>query len=69
LCVFPTLAFSADVIELKDSMSHCGGLVCVIIFCFAYSLVIVDEQIHLRKSKPVMVVAGVIWIVAVLIYA
>ena len=41
--------------------SHWIGIVCVIIFVAAYSLVIAEETLHLRKSKPVMVAAGVIW--------
>lgn len=34
----------------------------LIIFIFAYILVIVEEFIQLRKSKPVMVAAGIIWL-------
>jgi Na+/H+ antiporter NhaD/arsenite permease-like protein len=35
----------------------------------AYVAVIVEEHIHLRKSKPVMVAAGVIWALVAAVYA
>lgn len=40
---------------------HWVGWLCIAIFVAAYSLVIAEERLHLRKSKPVMVAAGVIW--------
>lgn len=51
-------AGSSDDIELLD---HPVGIICVTIFIFAYILVILEEKIHLRKSKPVLVAAGIIW--------
>ncbi len=44
------------------------GYITVIIFIFAYLLVIFEEQLHLRKSKPVMLAAGVIWILVAITY-
>jgi len=38
------------------------GIVSVVIFVIAYGMVINEEFLHLRKSKPVMVAAGIIWI-------
>ncbi len=55
--------------HLIDFTSHWAAILCVIIFCFAYALVIAEETIHLRKSKPVMVAAGVIWCIVAVIYA
>lgn len=55
--------------HLVDFTSHWAAILCVIIFCFAYSLVIAEETIHLRKSKPVMVAAGLIWCIVALIYS
>jgi len=43
--------------------------VSIFLFVVAYALVIVEEEIHMRKSKPVMVAAGVIWGLIALIYA
>ena len=44
------------------------GYTALAVFVIAYILVIVEESIHLRKSKPVMVAAGVIWILTALAY-
>lgn len=37
------------------------GMLALAIFVVAYVLVIAEEFLHLRKSKPVMVAAGLIW--------
>jgi len=37
------------------------GLLAVGIFVTAYAFVVLEEKLHLRKSKPVLVAAGVIW--------
>lgn len=37
------------------------GILSLCIFITAYILVILEEKIHLRKSKPTLVAAGVIW--------
>ncbi len=37
------------------------GITAVAIFVIAYILVILEDVLHLRKSKPVMVAAGLIW--------
>lgn len=37
------------------------GFATIAIFVFAYLLVIGEEFIHLRKSKPVIIAAGLIW--------
>lgn len=37
------------------------GIFCVALFVIAYLLVMAEEKIHMRKSKPVLVAAGAIW--------
>lgn len=37
------------------------GFMAIAIFVFAYMLVMCEEFIHLRKSKPVIIAAGLIW--------
>ncbi len=37
------------------------GVAAVVVFVLAYALVMGEEVLHLRKSKPVLVAAGVIW--------
>lgn len=38
------------------------GIIALVLFVLAYILVIMEEQLHLRKSKPVLLAAGIIWI-------
>ena len=42
--------------------------VCLLLFAAAYTLVIFEDLIHLRKSKPVMLMAGFIWLIVAYIY-
>ncbi len=65
----PLNAAAAGEAHLQNFTSHWGGIVCVIVFCLAYSFVIVEEQIHMRKSKPVMLAAGIIWMIVAIVYA
>ena len=44
-----------------DLTTHWVGIACVAIFVFAYVVVVAEEFTHLRKSKPVMLAAGIIW--------
>jgi len=48
---------------------HWVGLVALLIFILAYAFVIVEEFTHLRKSKPVMLAAGLIWAIIAYQYA
>jgi NhaD family Na+/H+ antiporter len=53
----------------QDFTMHWVGWFSLILFILAYSLVIAEESLHLRKSKPVMVAAGVIWALTAYAYA
>ncbi|MFP3443271.1 hypothetical protein R0K18_36605, partial [Pantoea sp. SIMBA_133] len=44
-----------------DLTSSTVGFFAVAIFVLAYALVMAEEKIHMRKSKPVLVAAGIIW--------
>ena len=37
------------------------GIAALVVFVLAYALVVLEERTHLRKSKPVMLAAAVIW--------
>ena len=56
----------AQPLNLTD---HWVGLVSIGIFLLAYLLVMAEEFIHLRKSKPVIIGAGLIWGLIAWIYA
>ena len=44
------------------------GYAALAFFVLAYLLVIFEEKTHLRKSKPVMMAAGIIWILLAITY-
>jgi Na+/H+ antiporter NhaD/arsenite permease-like protein len=44
------------------------GLAALVVFVIAYSLVIGEEVLHLQKSKPVIVAAGIIWVMVALTF-
>jgi Na+/H+ antiporter NhaD/arsenite permease-like protein len=50
-------------------IAHWAGLASLAVFILAYLLVISEEAIHLRKSKPMMVSAGIIWVMVAIAYA
>lgn len=51
-----------------DLSHHWVGLLCLALFCVAYLLVVFEEKTHLRKSKPMLVSAGLIWVFIAFIY-
>jgi len=48
--------------------SHWVGYTALVLFFIAYVAIILEEQIHMLKSKPVMFAAGVIWILIAVVY-
>jgi len=51
-----------------DLTRHWAGYVCLLVFVIAYALIISEENLHLRKSKPAIVAAGVIWVLVAIAY-
>ncbi|MGX2039165.1 sodium:proton antiporter NhaD [Methylocaldum sp. MU1018] len=60
LFLLPGLASAeeSDVLGLTGTQR---GLYCVFVFIIAYAFVMTEEFTHLRKSKPVILAAGIIW--------
>jgi uncharacterized membrane protein len=48
-------------VERLDLTQHWAGYSALVLFALAYALVISEEKSRLRKSKPVVLVAGIIW--------
>jgi len=66
----PTLASTGNEIgPLIDLTASWFGIISIIVFAAAYALVISEEVLHLRKSKPVVVASGVIWTLIAVAYA
>ena len=69
LCIFiltlisPSLSTAATplVHEPIDLTNSAIGFSAIAIFVIAYLLVMAEEFTHLRKSKPVIIAAGIIW--------
>jgi Na+/H+ antiporter NhaD/arsenite permease-like protein len=55
--------------EVADLTTHWVGLVALGIFAAAYLLVIAEEATRLRKSKPVLVAAGVLWMLIAAVFS
>ncbi len=45
------------------------GIAALALFVLAYALVPLENTIHLRKSKPVLFAAGIIWVLVAVAYA
>lgn len=67
--LWPSAAWAATNLKTIDLTASWVGITALILFVFAYLLVMGEEILHLKKSKPVMVAAGVIWILIGLAYA
>lgn len=69
-----TLFFSVSVLaagspaDRIDLTSTNIGFAAIVIFILAYILVMGEEKLHMRKSKPVLVAAGIIWILIGFVY-
>jgi len=57
----PLIAFASESAERHDLTNNLVGITSVILFVVAYLVVMAEEFTHLRKSKPVMLAAGIIW--------
>ena len=60
--LFPGIAVAEEVthapLDLTDSTI---GIVAIVVFIIAYLLVMAEEYTQMRKSKPVILAAGIIW--------
>jgi sodium/proton antiporter, NhaD family (TC 2.A.62) len=52
---------SGDSSQILDLTDHWVGYTALSLFVVAYIFVMVEEFTHFRKSKPVILVAGLIW--------
>ncbi|MDH4285950.1 MAG: sodium:proton antiporter NhaD [Gallionella sp.] len=61
LLFMPLMAFASEGGERLDLTGNWVGITSVLLFFVAYLFVMAEEFTHLRKSKPVMLAAGIIW--------
>ncbi len=62
LFAFGFSAFASSAESGIQSLTHNPvGYLAIAIFVIAYAFVMLEEKLHLRKSKPVLLAAGLIW--------
>ncbi|MFV1993407.1 MAG: sodium:proton antiporter NhaD [Acidiferrobacterales bacterium] len=59
--LLPGTVFAAESKDLLDLTSHPVGYFSLLIFLLSYVVVMAEEFTDLRKSKPVILAAGIIW--------
>ena len=64
----PVTALAAES-AIPDLSASPYAIVALLVFILAYLVVIGEEFLHLRKSKPVLIAAGIIWILVAMAYA
>ena len=66
------LPLTAQAVELSENQldltGHVVGYLALLTLGIAYVLVILEEQVHLHKSKPVLLAAGIIWVLIAIAY-
>ena len=69
LPLLPTMASAADTANRLDLTNTWVGYASLVLFVLAYACVMCEEYTHMRKSKPVLLAAGIIWAFIGWIYA
>ena len=62
-------AVAGDPVQGLNLTRHWTGIAALVVFIITYGLIISEENIHLRKSKPTIVAAGIIWVLVAIAYA
>ncbi|MCB1782625.1 MAG: sodium:proton antiporter NhaD [Alphaproteobacteria bacterium] len=69
--MFPAMALAngggEEAANVAHMQMHPGAMLCIVVFILSYALVFAEEYIHMRKSKPVMLGAGIIWVIIAII--
>ena len=61
ITVFFSPSLFANTGETMDLTNSSIGYIAIALFAIAYCFVMLEDVIHLRKSKPVIIAAGLIW--------
>ena len=61
ILALPEMAMAAEKIETLGLTGTERGIYTVLVFIIAYGFVMAEEFTHMRKSKPVILAAGIIW--------
>ena len=70
ISVFPSVTMAAEEpMKLLDLTQHWAGYSALFIFAVAYLLAMIEEVTELKKSKPMVFAASIIWIFIAVVYA
>jgi NhaD family Na+/H+ antiporter len=61
MLIMPLVSLASEGAQRIDLTNNWVGITSVVLFVVAYLVVMAEEFTHLRKSKPVMLAAGIIW--------
>lgn len=66
--LYPTITLASGNADQIDLTGHSVGYIAIAIFVIAYLVVMAEEFTDLRKSKPVILAAGIIWAMIAYVY-
>lgn len=67
--LFPSLAIAEEAAHAPLDLTNSSiGFAAIAVFLIAYLLVMAEEYTQLRKSKPVIIAAGIIWAMIGMVY-
>ncbi len=70
IALTPDMAMASEAGQkVLDLVSHPAGYAALVVFVIAYIFVMAEEKTNLRKSKPVVLAAGIIWVIIAIVYA
>jgi NhaD family Na+/H+ antiporter len=68
LATLPAASWASADAQPLDLTLTWVGIASLVIFVLAYAMVMAEEFLHLRKSKPVIIAAGIIWAIIAYVY-
>lgn len=68
ILAFPATVLASSAAPAGSMTGTVYGYLGIIVFVLAYCLVPLENTIHLRKSKPVLMAAGIIWVLLAIAY-
>ena len=69
LTLLPSLSFAQETANSQlDLTTHWAGYAALVFFALAYMLAMIEEVTELRKSKPMVFAASLIWLLIAVVY-
>ena len=66
--LLPIYSFAKNAVSTHlNATDHTLAIIAVVVFCLAYLFVAIEDLTHLNKSKPVVLAAGIIWVLVALV--